>query len=254
MENKTLQLLLVEDDIALGQTISELLTMNNYQVKWCKNGLEAFRFLEDNTPDVIVCDLMMPIMSGEELFLKIRNFRKFDMVPFMIITADMTFERKIKQLENGVNEFINKPFKIQELLLKIKNIIQYKESILKLNQDPLSKVPVKFRRNDFIENLNSVLIKNLKTNISIEKLASEVHVSKSTLDKKIRSLKKVNISTYIREFKLNYAIKMMEAGQTSVDVLATESGFNSLSYFSICFKKYTGASPKDYIKKLKVNS
>lgn len=254
MKNRTLKLLLVEDDLALGQTISELLAMNDYEVKWCQNGLEAFQFLEENIPDVIVCDLMMPIMSGEELFLKIRNFRKFDQVPFMVITADMTFERKLKQLENGVNEFINKPFKIQELLLKIKNIIKFKENIIKLNQDPLSKVQIKFRRNDFIENLNSVIIKNLKTNISIEKLANDVHVSKSTLDKKIRNLKNVNVSRYVREFKLNYAIKMMEAGQTSVYVLASESGFNSLSYFSICFKQYTGASPKDYIKKLKVNS
>lgn len=154
-----LQLLLVEDDLALGQTISELLLMNNYNVKWCHNGLEAFLYLENSTPDIIVCDLMMPVMSGDELFLKIRNFRKFDQVPFIIITADMTFENKLKQLENGVNDFINKPFKIQELLFKIKNILKYKDSIIKLNQDPLSKFPVKTRRNDFFEKLNLVLLK-----------------------------------------------------------------------------------------------
>ena len=59
-------------------------------------------------------------MTGEELFLKIRNFRRYDQIPFIIITADLTFENKIRQLENGVNDFINKPFKIQELVLKIK--------------------------------------------------------------------------------------------------------------------------------------
>lgn len=253
MKNKSLHLLLVEDDLALGQTVYELLVMNNYNVKWCQNGHEAFQYLEGNIPDVILCDLMMPVMSGEELFLKIRNFKKFNQVPFIVITADMTFERKLKQLENGVNDFINKPFKMQELLLKIRNIIDYKENIIKLYQDPLAKVSVNFRRNDFFENLNSILIKNLKTTISIEKLASEVYVSKSTLDKKIRSQKKVNVSTYVREFKLNYAIKMMEAGETSVDILASECGFNSLSYFSISFKRFTGVSPKKYIQKLKVN-
>jgi DNA-binding response OmpR family regulator len=253
MKNKILNLLLVEDDTALGQTVYELLVMNNYNVKWCQNGLEAFHYLEGNIPDVILCDLMMPIMSGEELFLKIRNFKKFNQVPFIVITADMTLERRMKQLENGVNDFINKPFKMQELLLKIRNIIDYKENIIKLYQDPLSKVSVSFRRNDFFENLNSILIKNLKTNISIEKLASEIYVSKSTLDKKIRKQKKVNVSTYVREFKLNYAIKMMEAGETSVDVLASECGFNSLSYFSISFKRFTGVSPKKYMQKLKIN-
>ena len=249
-----LQLLLVEDDLALGQTISELLLMNSYNVKWCHNGLEAFRYLENNTPDIIVCDLMMPVMSGDELFLKIRNFRKFDQVPFIVITADMTFENKLKQLENGVNDFINKPFKIQELLFKIKNILQYKDSVIKLNQDPLSKFPVKLRRNDFFEKLNLVLLKNLKNNISIEKIASEVHVSRSTLDKKIRHSKKINISSYIKEFKLNYSIKLIEAGETSVEILASESGFNSLSYFSTCFKQHIGITPKEYIKKIKVNN
>lgn len=71
MEIKKTQILLVEDDKSLGQTISELLQLNNYDVIWCENGLQAFRYLEDHLPDIIVCDLMMPVMSGEELFLKV---------------------------------------------------------------------------------------------------------------------------------------------------------------------------------------
>lgn len=189
------QILLVEDDISLGQTISELLQVNNYEVKWCKNGLEAFQFLENNLPDIIVCDLMMPMMTGEELFLKIRNFRKFDQIPFIIITADMTFDNKIKQLENGVNDFINKPFKIQELILKIKNFLHYKETVVKQSQNPVSKIQIKSRKNDFFEKIDEIILKNIKSDITIEKLAKEIFVSKSTLDKKIRKFKEVNVST-----------------------------------------------------------
>lgn len=72
-------------------------------------------------------------------------------------------------------------------------------------------------------------------------------MSKSTLDKKIRKFKQVNISTYIREIRLNYAISLIEAGEINVDTLASESGFNSTSYFSVCFKNYTSLSPKKYI-------
>ena len=242
------KLLLVEDDISLGQTISELLQVNEYDVKWCQNGLEAFHFLENNLPDIIVCDLMMPLMTGEELFLKISNFRKFDQIPFIIITADMTFDNKIKQLENGVNDFINKPFKIQELVLKIKNFLHYKENVVKQSQNPVSKIQIKSRKNDFFEKMDEIIIKNIKSDITIEKLAKEIFVSKSTLDKKIRKFKQVNVSTYIREIRLNYAISLIEAGEGNVDTLANESGFNSTSYFSICFKSYTGLSPKKYIK------
>lgn len=247
MKASKLQILLVEDDISLGQTISELLQVNNYEVKWCKNGLEAFRYLENNTSDIIVCDLMMPVMSGDELFLKIRNFRKFDQVPFIIITADMTFENKIKQLENGVNDFINKPFKIQELVLKIQNFLDYKQKVINQSQNPVTNIKLKSRKSDFFEKINKIIIKNIKSDITIEQLAKEVYVSKSTLDKKIRKFKQVNISTYIREIRLNYAISLIEAGEINVDTLASESGFNSTSYFSVCFKNYTSLSPKKYI-------
>ncbi|HLO72399.1 MAG TPA: response regulator [Flavobacterium sp.] len=254
MKKKASKILLIEDDISLGQTVSELLEVNDYEVKWCQNGLEAYHYLETKIPDIIVCDLMMPIMSGEELFFKIRKLKKYDEIPFLIITADMTFETKLKQLENGVNDFINKPFKIQELIFKIKNFLQYKETLMKRTiQDPFSKVTIKLKNKNFFERLNEVIIKNIKSNITIEKIASELFISKSALDKKIRRDKQVNTTKYIREFRIEYAIRLIEAGETNVQQLADSCGFNSLSYFSISFKEYTNTSPKSYIKKRNLN-
>ncbi len=254
MKKKASKILLIEDDISLGQTVSELLEVNDYEVKWCQNGLEAYHYLETKMPDIIVCDLMMPIMSGEELFFKIRKLKKYDEIPFLIITADMTFETKLKQLENGVNDFINKPFKIQELIFKIKNFLQYKETLMKRTiQDPFSKVTIKLKNKNFFERLNEVIIKNIKSNITIEKIALELFISKSALDKKIRRDKQVNTTKYIREFRIEYAIRLIEAGETNVQQLADSCGFNSLSYFSISFKEYTNTSPKSYIKKRNLN-
>lgn len=247
MEKNKVTLLLVEDDLSLGQTLSELLVVNGYFVEWCIDGVEALKYLKNNLPEIIVCDLMMPVMSGEELFLKIRNFRKFDQIPFIMITADVSFESKIKQLQNGVNDFINKPFKIQELVLKIQNFLDYKQKVINQSQSPVTNIKLKSRKSDFFEKINEIIIKNIKSDITIEQLAKEVYVSKSTLDKKIRKFKQVNISTYIREIRLNYAISLIEAGEINVDTLASESGFNSTSYFSVCFKNYTSLSPKKYI-------
>jgi len=254
MKKKASKILLIEDDISLGQTVSELLEVNDYEVKWCQNGLEAYHYLETKMPDIIVCDLMMPIMSGEELFFKIRKLKKYDEIPFLIITADMTFETKLKQLENGVNDFINKPFKIQDLIFKIKNFLHFKETLMKRTiQDPFSKVTIKLKNKNFFERLNEVIIKNIKSNITIEKIASELFISKSALDKKIRRDKQVNTTKYIREFRIEYAIRLIEAGETNVQQLADSCGFNSLSYFSISFKEYTNTSPKSYIKKRNLN-
>jgi DNA-binding response OmpR family regulator len=250
MNKKVSKILLIEDDIPLGQTIYDLLIANYYKVKWCKNGLEAFHFLEKTLPDIIICDLMMPIMSGEELFMKIRKIKKFDELPFIVITADVSFSMKMRQLENGVNDFISKPFKIQELLLKTRNFLNYKNTLLdKSKPDPYSKITIRLKSKSFSEILDDLLLKNIKLDISIDFLAEQLFISKSTLDKRIRTLKNCNTSQYVREFRINYAIRLIDAGETNVQQLAEDSGFNSLSYFSTSFKNYTNISPKNYIKK-----
>ncbi|WP_291119400.1 response regulator transcription factor [Flavobacterium sp. UBA6135] len=250
MDLLNVKILLIEDDLSLGQTISDLLKLNNYNVKWCQNGLEAFHFLERTIPDLIICDLMMPVMSGEELFLKIRKLKKFDEVPFIVITADISLDMKIRQLQNGVNDFIIKPFKIQELLLKTRNFLNYKHKILeKSKPDPFSKITIKLKNKNFFDLLNDLLLRNIKSDISIDSLAAELFISKSTLDKRIRKQKQCNTSQYIREFRIEYSIRLIEAGETNIQQLADNSGFNSLSYFSLSFKKYLKVSPKTYIKK-----
>jgi DNA-binding response OmpR family regulator len=254
MNKNDYKILLVEDDLALGQTVMELLKEHNYRVHWCKNGLEAVYYLNKLIPDVIVCDLMMPVMSGEEFFLKVRKNKKFDEIPFLIITANVSFDMKLRQLENGVNDFINKPFKIQELILRIKNFLHYKNTLIdKIKPDPFSKVKIKHKSSNFFNLLNEIVLNNIKSNISIDEIASKLNISKSTLDKKIRRHKGKNISQYIRELRIEYAIRKIEAGETNIHELAESSGFNSLSYFSLSFKNYTKMAPKAYIKKRNLN-
>jgi AraC-like DNA-binding protein len=193
---------------------------------------------------------MMPIMSGEEFFMKIRKIKKFDELPFIVITADVSFTMKMRQLENGVNDFISKPFKIQELLLITRNFLNYKNTLLdKLKPDHFSKITIKLKSKSFLDILDDLLIKNIKLVISIDFLATELFISKSTLDKRLRALKNCNTTQYIREFRINYAIRLIDAGETNVQQLAEDSGFNSMSYFSSSFKNYTNISPKNYIKK-----
>jgi DNA-binding response OmpR family regulator len=241
------RILFIEDDLSLGKTIVDLLKINKYGVKWCKNGVEALLYLENSIPDIIICDLMMPIMSGEEFFFKVRKIKKLDKVPFIIITANVSFDIKISQLQNGVNDFITKPFKFQELLLKTKNFLDFKNKFKDQNQDLYHNSLIKYKKKNFFEKLNEIILKDVKLNLPIDTIAAELYVSKSTLYKKVKNFKNRNPSQYIREFKIEYTIKLIEDGETNVQVLAESAGFNSLSYFSICFKKYTKTAPKKYI-------
>jgi DNA-binding response OmpR family regulator len=245
------KIVLIEDDVNLGASIVELLVLGNFEVKWFKNGLEAFDYLRSNVPDIIISDLMMPLMNGGELFLKIRKTSEFNTIPFIIMTANANEEVRYKQLENGVNDYIIKPFKVKEMIFKINNILALKKQIEnKFTPDPFSKITIKLSEKDFILSINSILSKKMKANMGISELASLLHISKSTLDKKIRKRTNKNISQYIREFKLEYAIKLINLGERNIQFLVDETGFNSFSYFSTSFKNYKSVSPSEYIRSI----
>ncbi len=244
-------ILLVEDDLALGESITDLLLLSKFNVKWIKNGFEALMYLHENLPDIIVSDLMMPGMGGEELFLKIRKNTKFNAIPFVVMTASIDDETKFRHLENGVNDYILKPFIIKELLLKINNILSFKKQVEKISSpDVLSKVTIKLSERDFLASIDHILSKNIKHEINIDDLAKQLHISKSTLDKKIRKRTNKNISQYIREFRLNFALRMISMGERNIQYIVEETGFNSLSYFSTSFKKFVGLNPRDYINSI----
>jgi DNA-binding response OmpR family regulator len=251
MGSQKKNIVLIEDDLALGSSITELLTLSNFNVNWVLDGLKALEYLKSNTPDIIISDLMMPNMNGEELYINIKKNSKFSTIPFIMITANMDDEVRFKQLENGVNDYIMKPFKSKELILKVKNLLDFRSNIeKKFKPDPFSKVTIKLSEKDFITSINDYILKNMKAKIGIEELSNQLFISKSTLDKKIRKLTQKNSSQYIREFKLQYAIRLIDLGERNVQFLVNETGFNSFSYFSTSFKSYVGISTRDYMKSI----
>ncbi|MDI5896891.1 response regulator transcription factor [Flavobacterium yafengii] len=254
MRNQKIKIVLIEDDKALGNSILELLALNDFDVNWFEDGLEALVYLNKNTPDIVISDLMMPHMDGEELFLKIRKNSKFNTIPFIMITANTDDDVKFKQLENGVNDFIMKPFKVKELIYKIKSVVELKKSIeKKFSPDPFSKITIKLSEKDFLTSLNEILIKNLKSKIDVNELSMHLFISKSTLDKRIRKRTNKNISQYMREFRLDYAIKLIHSGERNIQYLVSETGFSSFSYFTTSFKSYLNVTPRDYIKSIQID-
>lgn len=251
MRKEKRKILLIEDDIALGSSIVELLELSEFEVHWFKDGLEGLLYLKKNVPDMIISDLMMPHMNGEELFLTIRKNSKFHTIPFIMITANMDNDIKFQQLKNGVNDFIMKPFKVKELIYKIKNLLDLKKNIeKKFSPDPFSKITIKLSEKDFLTSVNEILIKKMKSKIDMHELSNQLFISKSTLDKRVRKLTNKNASQYIREFKLNYAVKLIRSGERNIQFIVDETGFSSFSYFSTSFKLYFDLTPRDFIKSI----
>lgn len=243
------KIVLIEDDKALGNSILELLLFNNFEVTWFDDSVKALDYLSQNFPDLIISDLMMPGMNGEDLYLNIRKNKKFTVVPFIIITANIDDEVKLRQLEHGVNDYIMKPFQIKELILKVNNVLELRKNIEKnFGIDPFSKVTIKLSEKDFLTSLNEALLKDIKVRPNLDELSKSLFISKSTLDKRIRKLTNKNISQYIREFKIQYAMKLIDLGERNIQFLVDQTGFGSFSYFSTSFKSYLNISPRDYIK------
>lgn len=252
MKFKKSQILLIEDDLSLGSAISEVLQLSAFKVHWFTDGLRALDYLKNYIPDIIISDLMMPVMDGEELFANVRKNVKFNAIPFIVITANMDEGVKYRQLENGVNDYILKPFKSKELIFKIKNLVALRNNIEnQYKLDPFSKVTTQLSKKDFLESVNEFIVKNIKSKIGVEELATHLFISKSTLDKNIRKRTSKSITCYIREFKIECAVKLIDAGERNIQFLSRETGFSSFSYFSTSFKSYTGLTTRDYIKSLK---
>jgi len=223
--------------------------LHNFEAKWFEESTQALAYLSQNTPDLIISDLMMPKINGGELFLNIRKNKKFSTVPYIIITANVDDEIKLNQLELGVNDYIIKPFKVKELIFKVNNVLELRKNIEKnFGIDPFSKVTIKLSEKDFLTSLNELLLKAIKTRPDLDELSKSLFISKSTLDKRIRKLTNKNVSQYIREFKIQYAMKLIHLGERNIQFLVDETGFGSFSYFSTSFKAYCQMSPRDYIK------
>lgn len=249
------KIVLIEDDVALGNSILDLLLLSNFDVVWFEESRVALHYLTQNIPDLVISDLMMPDMNGEELYLNIRKNKKFNVVPFIIITANVDDEVKLRQLEHGVNDYIMKPFKVKELIFKVNNVLEFRRNIEKnFGNDPFSKVTIKLSEKDFLTSLNELLLKDMKSKPDLDELSRKLFISKSTLDKRIRKLTGKNISQYIREFKIQYAMKLINLGERNIQFLVDQTGFRSFSYFSTSFKLYLNMTPRDYIKSIQASN
>lgn len=245
---KTTRILLAEDDLNLNHTLKDIFIDHGMEVLATDDGKHVEDLMRRHEIDIIVCDLHMKVMGGLEVAETIRSIAKYDGVPIIIITADPFAENKILSLQKGVNDFIHKPFSMQELILKIKNLAHLKRGLLETNvlNSIYDHSHLQTEDQLLIRKIETYLLSHIQESIDIEQLADYCFISRSSLDKKIRKFTNKSTSNYIRDFKIEIAKKMLEAGLHSVKQIARETGFSSVAYFSSSFMRYEGMSPTQY--------
>jgi YesN/AraC family two-component response regulator len=208
--------------------------------------------LRNFTPDIILLDLMLPYpLDGFSLLRLFKSNPTTNMVPVIIISGLSGEDKIIQGLELGANDFLVKPIKSKELLLKIRNltgIVQVNEDNAKQQRLITTKASSNANSKDFFDDSFEAIVEKLNDDDlnTIPSIAKKMSVSVSTLERMIKAKYQMTPKQYITEIKLMKAEVLLRQGNTSVKQVSFQSGFNSVAYFCHCFKKKYGKPPKAY--------
>jgi signal transduction histidine kinase/ligand-binding sensor domain-containing protein/DNA-binding response OmpR family regulator len=263
IQNKTKPtVLIIEDNKDMRFYISDILnqTCNTQEAENGALGLEkAFQI----NPDIIICDVMMPVMDGIEVTRILKTDSRTSHIPVLLLTALSSVENKLKGLETGANDYITKPFNPDILLLKIKNTISSRQKAKEyFIQSIEQKVNPKFHGQNIhpaevtINSLDEKILQNaleiVEKNISdpefnVDRFSAAIGMEASTLYKKLMALIDMPPGEFIRDIRMKRAAQLLDQNKISISEIAYMVGFDSPNYFSKVFKKYYNISPTDYL-------
>lgn len=248
---KQCKVLLVEDNVELQILVEESLSAH-FTILKAGNGKEALRILDKETIDIVVSDVMMPVMDGFELTKTIKSDLNYSHIPIILLTAKVTTDAKIEGMEYGADVYLEKPFSIKHLQKQIENLLKLRLSF----QQMMSTLPmvatttftISKKDSEFLEKLHIEVDKHLdELDFSIDNLAETMFMSRSNFYRKIKGISGMAPNDYLKTIRLNKAAEMLLHEGCSITEIYERVGFNSSSYFAKCFKAQFGVLPKDYV-------
>lgn len=251
-------LLIVEDNDDMRSYIKSYL-VNSYQILEASNGKEGAEIAIEQLPDLIVSDLMMPIMDGNEMTQQLKNDERTSHIPIILLTAKSSSASKLEGLETGADDFLTKPFDAEELLVRIKNLIEGRRKLrallsqhigdvaqTRIIKDSSGKAMSKLDQ-QFLEKAKNLIDEHMANpDFSVEMLAQEMAMSRVQLHRKLKSLTDNSASDLMRNLRLKRAAELLKEGELNVTQVSYEVGISSLSYFAKAFKEQYGVTPSEY--------
>ncbi len=250
------RILLVEDNEELLKATADALR-KWYKVVKAHDGIEALDMLKYQEIDMVVSDVMMPRMDGNQLCRQIKSNIETSHLPVIMLTAKVSVQAKTEGMESGADIYIEKPFSIKQLHLQIENILRLRQQFYQRMRsidgfnataaDTTDK-PLGLNQQDlqFIEALQKSVQENMRDEeFSIDTLAEQLNLSRSSFYRKIKALTGMTPTDYLKNARMNEAARLLTSGLRSSEV-AECIGFTSSSYFAKCFRAQFGCLPKDY--------
>jgi signal transduction histidine kinase/ligand-binding sensor domain-containing protein/DNA-binding response OmpR family regulator len=223
----------------------------NYTVYEAVNGAEGWEKTKQLQPDLVVSDVMMPVMDGMELCRTLKNDKHTSHIPVILLTARSAAEPKMEAFQVGANDYVTKPFSFEMLQSRIRNLLAQQEAIRKLFQKQLEINPTEISITSVDEQFIRQSIETVEQNISnpdfsVEDLSRALHMSRVALYKKLLALTGKSPLDFIKTIRLKRAAQLLEKSQFTISEVAYEVGFNNPKYFARTFKKEFGLLPSEY--------
>lgn len=250
------RILIIDDDPEILNFLKFELT-GDYEIIVAENGRIGLEKAYETIPDLIISDIMMPDIDGISVCKELKSNINTSHIPIILLTAKSSVDDRIEGLEVGADSYIPKPFDIRHLRVRIKKLIELRESIRTNYADQLRhKTEEKPKGISFIdEELLQKIIAYINNNLSDpdvngESIAKQVAMSRMSLHRKLKALTGLSAGDFIRNIRLEKGKELLEAGGKTVSEISYEVGYSSPSYFYTCFVRKYGIPPSDLIRKV----
>jgi signal transduction histidine kinase/DNA-binding response OmpR family regulator len=250
---KELKLLIIDDDLDTRIFLRSCFN-DNYQVLEANNGKMGLTITRTEFPDLIISDVMMPIMNGIELCKILKTDFDTSHIPIILLTAKTLTEDKIEGLETGANAYLEKPFNKRVLVTQVQNLIRERENYKKRFQSDVDLDTKELKISSIDENFIQKVINCIEDHmddslLNAEQIAKSIGVSRIQLYRKIKALTSQTVNQFIKSVRLKNAAKLLLESDLTISEIAYESGFSAPSHFATYFKEYFGITASEYIEK-----
>lgn len=248
-------LLIVEDNPDLRLYLRKIFE-TQYQIIEANDGQQGLEIALQNVPDMVITDLMMPRLDGFGLCERLKTDERTSHIPVVLLTAKATLTDRLEGLGLGADEYLQKPFNKDELVIRVKNLLQQRSLLREKfslratilpSESAVGNEVSQQLDNQFIQRIRAVIDAHLsESNFDVDGLCKALGISRTNLHRKLKALTGTSATEFIRKIRLQRAAQLVQQNTLTVSEIAYQVGFESLSYFSKSFQEEFGMSPSEY--------
>jgi YesN/AraC family two-component response regulator len=253
--NEELPLILIAEDNQDMRSFIRDTLQPNYRIVEAEDGMHAWKKTQEFIPDLVITDVMMPRMDGTTFCEKLKTTLITSHIPVVMLTAKAGQQSKLEGLQRGADDYLVKPFDVQELKVRVFNLVEQRKKLRELYRQEITLQPkdvvVTSIDAEFLQKVLAILEDQFSdSNFGVEEFNRAIGFSRMQLHRKLKALTDQSTGEFIKHFRLEKAKQLLVIKGAQVSQVAYECGFNNVSHFSKSFKDHAGVTPSEFMEKV----